>query len=82
MKISVNFSHLLLKNSLEELNWLKNEFVILFGKKELYEDDIILARNVLDYFIENLMLHQDGVFLERLSETLKELQSNYPNLFN
>ncbi|TXT59668.1 MAG: hypothetical protein BAJALOKI3v1_1030013 [Promethearchaeota archaeon] len=82
MKISVNFSHLLLKNSLEELNWLKNEFVILFGKKELYEEDIILARNVLDYFIENLMLHQDGVFLERLSETLKELQSNYPNLFN
>jgi hypothetical protein len=82
MKISVNFSHLLLENSLEDLDWLKNEFMMLFGKKELYEDDIGLAKNVLDYFIENLMLHQDGIFLERLSETLKELQSNYPNLFN
>ncbi|MBD3214749.1 MAG: hypothetical protein GF311_19215 [Candidatus Lokiarchaeota archaeon] len=82
MKISVNFSHLLLENSLEDLDWLKNEFMMLFGKKELYEDDIVLAKNVLDYFIENLMLHQDGVFLERLSGTLKELQSNYPNLFN
>jgi len=82
MEESEEFSYILLEKSLKDLTWLKDEFNILFKRENFSKKDITLAKKVLNYFIENLMLHQDEVFLEKLSKTLRKIKYDFPQIFN
>lgn len=82
MEESEDFSYILLEKSLKDLTWLKDEFNLLFKRENFPTKDINLAKKVLNYFIENLMLHQDEVFLEKLSKTLRKIKYDFPQIFN
>ena len=55
MKVSVKYYEILEENLREELEWLKEEFNILFkSKMEKYTNkDKRIANDILDYIIEN-----------------------------
>ena len=83
MKVSVKYHEILEENLIEELEWLKEEFILLFkSKMEKYsERDKMIANDIMDYVMENLYVYDNMIFLTLFTETIENIEKMYPNLF-
>ncbi len=79
MKIHVNFKSELEDNVLDQINFIKGDFNILFGKRTSFtQKDRDTAIDILHYLSKSIDTPK-GV--EFLSETLEALEETYPTLF-
>ncbi|MFX0029658.1 MAG: hypothetical protein ACFE8B_10640 [Candidatus Hermodarchaeota archaeon] len=83
MKVSVKYHEILEEGLIEELEWLKEEFILLFKSKvEKYtERDRIIANDIMDYVMENMYVYDNMIFLTLFTETIESIEKMYPNLF-
>ena len=83
MKVSVKYHEILEENLIEELEWLKEEFILLFkSKMEKYsERDKMNANDIMDYVMENMYVYDNMIFLTLFTETIENIEKMYPNLF-
>jgi len=83
MKVSIRY-HEILEDFLEkEMDWLKEEFVILFKSRmdKLTKKDKKLANDILDYILENTYVYDNIILINLLNETLEKIEKEYMNLF-
>lgn len=83
MRISVNYHEILEESLTEELEWLKEEFIIMFKSKlqKYTEKDRLTANNILDYAMENMYVSDNIILLTLFTETLENIERMYPTLF-
>ena len=83
MKVSVNYHEILEESLIEELEWLKEEFIILFKSKaqKLTERDRMTANEILDYTMENIYVYDSIILLTLFTETVEIIEKMYPHLF-
>ncbi len=83
MKVSIKYHEILSEFLEKELDWLKEEFEILFkSKMENYtKNDKKLANNILDYILENTYVYDNIILINLLNEALESIEKKYINLF-
>ena len=83
MKVSVNYHEILEENLIDELEWLKEEFIILFKSKgqKYNERDKVTANNILDYIMDNMYVSDSMILLTLFTEAIENIEKLYPNLF-
>jgi len=83
MKVSVKYYEILEENLRGELEWLKEEFKILFNSKtENYsEKDKRMANDILDYIIENVYVYDNMILQTLFTEAVENIEKMYHNLF-
>jgi hypothetical protein len=83
MKVSVNYHEILEESLIEELEWLKEEFIILFKSKaqKLTEKDKSTANSILDYVMDNIYVYDSMILLTLFTEAIEKIERMYPNLF-
>jgi len=83
MRVSLNYHEILEEILIEKLEWLKEEFEILFkNKKGKYANkDRKIANNILDYILEHTYVYNNLLLLNLLNETTESIEEMYPNLF-
>lgn len=84
MSVSLKYHEILEENLVIELEWLKEEFEILFNSKieEHTEMDKRIATDILDYILENTDVDGDIMLLELLDEALDNIEKRYFIIFN
>ena len=72
-------------NLKKELEWLEQEFEMLFHQKKLKKsytpDDIAIGNQILDNVIENLQYNNNTETLNMLALTLNKIEQIYPEFF-
>ncbi len=83
MKVSIRYHEILEEFLEKELDWLKEEFEILFNSKmENYtKNDKKLANDILDYILENTYVYDNIKLINLLNEALESIEKKYINLF-
>jgi hypothetical protein len=82
MTVSADYEKILQDNLKEELEWLEEEFELLFkNKKEKSKDDIFLGNQILDQIIDNIKTNNSEELLNLLTITLNKLERNFPEFF-
>lgn len=83
MKVSIKYHEILSEFLEKELDWLKEEFEILFNSKmENYtKNDKKLANDILDYILENTYVYDNIKLINLLNEALESIEKKYINLF-
>jgi hypothetical protein len=83
MKVSVRYHEILEEFLEKELDWLKEEFEVLFQSKikNYTEKDKKLANNILDYILENTYVYDNIILINLLNEALENIEKKYINLF-
>ena len=83
MKVSVNYHEILEENLIDELEWLKEEFIILFKSKgqKYNERDKVTANSILDYVMDNVYVYNSMILLTLFTEAIENIERMYPNLF-
>ncbi|GAH49433.1 unnamed protein product [marine sediment metagenome] len=84
MTVSPNqdFERILQDNLKSELDWLVDEFEMLFkNKKEVSKEEISLGNQILDNVIDNIKTNNNEELLNLLAITLNKIESTYPEFF-
>lgn len=83
MKVNIRYHEILEEFLEKEMDWLKEEFVILFkSKKEsLTKKDKRLANDILDYILENTYVYDNIILINLLNEALEQIEKEYVDLF-
>ena len=82
MRVSGNFEKILENNLLEELEWLEDEFKLLFkDKKNFTKDDISLGNSILDRLLDSIKSSDKEDVLNMLAITLNRIEQTYPDFF-
>jgi len=83
MKVSIKYHEILEEFLEKELDWLKEEFEILFkSKMENYtKNDKKLANDILDYVLENTYVNDNIILINLLNEALESIEKKYISLF-
>lgn len=83
MNVSLKFHEILEENLVLELEWLKEEFEILFQAKleKLTKMDVDTANRILDHFLENRYEYDNIVLLNLLDKVKEDIEKMYPDLF-
>ena len=83
MKVSVNYHEILEENLIDEIEWLKEEFIILFKSKgqKYNERDKVTANSILDYVMDNVYVYDSMILLTLFTEAIENIERMYPNLF-
>ncbi|MFX1568521.1 MAG: hypothetical protein ACFFCV_09145 [Promethearchaeota archaeon] len=83
MKVSVRYHEILEEFLEKELDWLKEEFEVLFQSKikNYTEEDKKLANDILDYILENTYVYDNIVLINLLNDALENIEKQYVNLF-
>jgi len=84
MEIHLRYYEILEEDLVMELEWLKEEFEVLFDSKieNLSEMDKKIASDFLIYILENTDVHDNFLLLNVLEEATNIIEKSYPNLFN
>ncbi len=84
MVVSLKYYEILEEDLVMELEWLKEEFEVLFNSKieKLSEMDKKIAKDLLNYTLENTDVHDNFILLDVLEEATNIIEKSYPNLFN
>ena len=82
MRVSLNYHEILEEILVEKLEWLKEEFEILFKpKKGKYTNkDKKIANNILDYTLDHTYAHDNIILLNLLNEAIENIEKHYVNL--
>lgn len=85
MNVSGDYKKLLEDNLKKELEWLEEEFEMLFRQKKVMKcytpDDIAIGNQILDNVIENLQNNNNTEALNMLALTLNKIEQIYPEFF-
>ncbi|KKK44669.1 hypothetical protein LCGC14_1707160 [marine sediment metagenome] len=83
MNVSLKYHEILEENLIVELEWLKEEFEILFQfKLEKYTKlDVDTANRILDYFLENKDEYNNIMLLNLLDKVKEDIEKMDPDLF-
>jgi hypothetical protein len=85
MNLSGDYEKILEDNIKDELEWLEQEFTLLFKQKQLKDcyskDDISLGNQILDNVIDNIKNNESEEVLNLLAITLNSLEKSYPIFF-
>ncbi|MHA1915059.1 MAG: hypothetical protein ACW986_05605 [Promethearchaeota archaeon] len=85
MNVSGDFEKILEDNFKEELEWLEQEFEMLFNQKKLKQcytpDDISIGNQILDNVLEHLKTSNNEQALNMLALTLNKIEQIYPEFF-
>jgi hypothetical protein len=83
MKVSIRYHEILEESLKKELDWLKNEFEILFKSKieNCSKKDRKIANDILDYVLENTHAYDNVILYNLLFDALENIEKTYPKLF-
>ena len=83
MEVSVNYPQLLEESLIKELEWLIEEFKILFKSRIEIDpkNDKKRANEILDYILENTLVSDNIILYNLFSETMENIEKMYPDLF-
>lgn len=83
MRENVKYHEILEEDLVLELEWLKEEFEILFKSKIEKNAKINkkLANDILDYMLENTDVYGNMELINLLDEAIEFTEKMYPNLF-
>ncbi|MFW9785070.1 MAG: hypothetical protein ACFFFB_22505 [Candidatus Heimdallarchaeota archaeon] len=79
--MSVDYNEILEEDLKAELEWLEEEFEILFKLKENDEKDKKLANDILDYIFKIYFIYDNITWLHLLNKVSDNLEKTYPALF-
>jgi hypothetical protein len=81
--VSLKYHEILEENLVVELEWLKEEFELLFQSKleKLTLMDVQTANSILDYFLENNYVYDNIALLNLLIKVKEDIEKMYPDLF-
>ena len=84
MKVIPNYHEILEENLVVEMEWLKEEFEILFKSKieNCTEIDKKIANDILDYILEKAYVYDNILLHNLLVEVIKNIEKMYSALFN
>ena len=84
MEANQKYHEILEEDLVLELEWLKEEFEILFKSKIEKNAKINkrLANDILDYMLENTDVYGNIELLNLLDEAIEFTEKMYPKLFN
>jgi len=73
----------LMEDSLkDELEWLEEEFKLIFQNKKIKtKEDIAIGNQILDQVIDNIKTGNNENLLNLLAITLNKIESAYPEFF-
>ncbi|MHA1777730.1 MAG: hypothetical protein DRO88_08840 [Promethearchaeia archaeon] len=79
MQIRINYTSEIDHTIIDEINFIRDEFDILFGQKTLYtSEDRQLARKLLNHLSKII---NSANCLDYLTQTLEDLEDSFPTLF-
>ncbi len=82
MNVSGDYDKILADNLKEELEWLEDEFELLFKNKKNYStDDISLGNQIIEKVIDNITASDSEELLNLLTTKLTKIEQTYPELF-
>ncbi len=83
MKVSIRYHEIIEEFLEKELDWIKEEFEILFKSKmqNYSKEDRKLANDILDYVLENTYVYDNIILINLLNEALDSIENKYINLF-
>ena len=83
MNVSGDYEKILEDTLKDELEWLEQEFELLFrDKKSKYtREDITMATSILDNVIDNIKTNSNEQLLNLLAITLSKIEHTYPDFF-
>ena len=82
MRVSGDYEKILEDNLKDELEWLEEEFSILFkDNKDYSKNDIALANFILDKITDNVRSNESEEVLNMLAITLNRIEQTYPAFF-
>ncbi|MFW9900490.1 MAG: hypothetical protein ACFFDY_04285 [Candidatus Thorarchaeota archaeon] len=83
MKVSIRYHEILEEFLEKELDWLKEEFEVLFQSKikNYTKKDKKMANDILDYILENTYVYDNIVLINLLNDALESIEKQYANLF-
>ncbi|MFW9942693.1 MAG: hypothetical protein ACFFFT_16775 [Candidatus Thorarchaeota archaeon] len=84
MSVSLKYHEILEEDLVIELEWLKEEFEILFYSKieEHTEMDKKIANDILDYMLENTDVNGNVGLLDLMDKVLNKIEKKYSKLIN
>ncbi|MFW9971826.1 MAG: hypothetical protein ACFFDF_16680 [Candidatus Odinarchaeota archaeon] len=66
----------------DDLKWLEREFALLFQYKNVKtKEDIIMATQILDQFVNHIKNNDNKEVLNLLAITLNRIEQAYPEFF-
>jgi len=83
MEVSLNYYQVLEESLIKELEWLIEEFKILFKSKNEIDPnkDKKLANEILDYILENTLVSDNIILYNLFTEAMENIEKMYPDLF-
>ena len=78
-----DYERILQDNLKDELDWLLDEFEVLFkNKKDKYSrEDISIGNQILDQIIDGIRANNNEEVLNLLAITINRIESTYPEFF-
>ena len=77
-----DYERILQDNLKSELDWLVDEFEMLFkNKKEVSKEEISLGNQILDNVIDNIKTNNNEDLLNLLAITLSKIEHDFPEFF-
>ncbi len=83
MRVSLNYHEILEETLIEKLEWLKEEFKIIFAPKtgRFTSKDKKIANDIINYILEHTYVYNNIIMFNLLNETTESIEKMYPNLF-
>jgi hypothetical protein len=82
MRVNLNYYEILEETLVERMEWLKEEFEIMFAPKtgKFTIKDKKIANDILDYVLEHNYVYDNFILLNLINETVKKIEEKYVNL--
>ena len=82
MRVSLNYHEILEEPLIKKLEWLKEEFEIIFAPKtgKFTIKDKKIANDIIDYVLEHTYVYNNIIMLNLLNETVEKIEKKYGNL--
>ncbi|MFW9942767.1 MAG: hypothetical protein ACFFFT_17155 [Candidatus Thorarchaeota archaeon] len=85
MNLYGDYEKILEDNLKDELEWLQQEFNLLFKQKRLRnsytKEDISIGNQILDNVIDSIKLTKSEELLNLLAMTLNKIEQTFPEFF-
>ena len=82
MTVSGEYERFILDNLKVDLEWLEEEFELLFRDKgPKSKEDIAIGNQILDNLLDNLKVNDSEEVLNLLTITLNRIEQMYPEFF-
>ena len=82
MRVSLNYHEILEETLIEKLEWLKEEFEIIFAPKtgKFTFKDKKIANDIINYILEHTYVYNNIIMLNLLNKTVENIEKKYVTL--